>query len=198
MRYFVLALMMAACTHDEHHIEASWTIERLGPALEREPIGCPDGWNTAQLVAIDPAQPDVRHVDEFPCADGAGVSAYLPAESYITWVEILAGEKIVASSLEEPVSVTSFNPISISEIYVNAGYVEASWDACSGPDDGSLGVRLDVGSSTTWTSCHAGRVGSPPLPPGSYPVAFRTETIAQTLDHVEVATANRVTHLPGF
>ena len=207
MRIALLAIVLAACTsHDEHHIEASWTVDKYTPFLQGNSIGCPDGWDLARLVAIDPAHPDVRSVDTFPCDAFQGESSYLPADSYIAWIELTTadGSKVLAQSLEETVEVTSFNPILLTDIYVDAGYAEIEWelaDPARCPDDGSLGIRLDLAPTSEafvseYVSCSAPRLVSPALLPGSYTATFSNhDQVVSVIDHVTIEAPNRVTRL---
>ncbi|MEP6860657.1 MAG: hypothetical protein ABJE66_08565 [Deltaproteobacteria bacterium] len=202
----VLALALAACTtHDEHHIEVSWTIDQYEPYPAETPVACPEGWRTAELVAIDPARPDVRHVDTFPCTAGFGTSTYLSADSYVSWIEIHDGDKLLASSIPETVPVTSFGPILTADIYIDAGYIEADWNPCASTDGApeQLDVRLDVlhdGKFTAgeFVACSAGRAVSPALPPGTYSAMLSDGTFSTTLDDIVVEAPNKVTRLGRF
>jgi hypothetical protein len=109
---------------------------------------------------------------------------------------------VVAASVEETVPVTSFNPILIADIYVDAGYVEADWTPCKASGEAqALDVRLDLTSSTTtnvFVSCSAGRVVSPAMKPGTYAVMLTDGTFTQTFDDVVVTAPNKVTRLGTF
>jgi hypothetical protein len=198
MRLAFLALALAACaTHDEHHLETYWSIDRYD-VFNPESIACPQGWTTARVVNVDPTTGQ-RFVDEFPCEDGAGVTSYLPGDTYLSSIEIVAADgKLLASSPPQLEEVTSFNPLLTANIFIDAGYADASWTPCADPTE-QLDVRLDLDGPAqvaTFINCAVGNIVSPAVPPGTYTATiWDRERLVKTFDGVVVQQQNRVTHL---
>ena len=210
MRIAILGLvLLAACTHDEHYLDVAWAVDHYDAYSPRgEGIACPEGWTTTRLVAVDAAHPTDRHVDTFPCADGTGRSSYLPSDTYQAWVELTNadGSKVFAASAPETVSVTSFEPLLLADLFVDAGFAEVDYafgDAtgCPQADVPPLDVRLDLVQPdhdpfvTSYEACTAGTIQSPAVPPGKYTATFTYHDITRTFDDVMIDAPNHITRL---
>lgn len=191
----LLALGVSACAvHDEHHIEASWTIDRYGDGTAVTETGdtgtsvaCPTGWSTVRLVAVDPSAPETRTVDTFSCSAQGGTSSYLPADSYTAWLEVVDGEKLLASSPPTTTEVTSFNPILIASIYLDAGYATVAWPAVA--DDVTLALTGSLEVTTTFDGTTGnGLIG--PVPRGRYEVTATVGAWHATLPELVVTAPN--------
>ena len=196
----VLVLSLSACAlHDEHHIEASWTIDRYGDGIAStdngEPgvsVTCPIGWTTVRLIAVDPSHPETRSVDTFSCDAQAGTSSYLAADSYTAWIEVAAGEKLLASSPPTATEVTSFNPILIASIYLDAGYATVAWPAVPAEVTIVLTGASEITTSFDGTAAN-GLLG--PLPTGRYAVAASAGSWRATLPDLVVTAPNGLADL---
>ncbi|HEY0250594.1 MAG TPA: hypothetical protein VGC41_03665 [Kofleriaceae bacterium] len=190
MRLALVLLVSACATYDEHHIESAWTIDRLGDGAD---LGCPAGWTTVRLVAVDPQTPGTRVVDTFPCDAGEGTSSLLPADSYLAWLEVWDGAKVLATTPPTTTDVTSFNPQLLAAIYVDAGYVTASWPSTSQPVSIAFANGTITSTTTFDLDARGGVIG--PLHAGHYEVTARVGSWSETLPVIEIAAPNGLTDL---
>lgn len=167
MRVALLALLAACTIENEHHLEVAWTIDRFGDGsaltadgLPGERLACPAGWTTVRLVAVDPAAPATRIVDTFPCDAQQGTSSLLPRDAYVAWLEVADGDKVLATTPPTPTDVTSFDPLLVADIYVDAGYVTVA------PTARPISLSLTNGSITSSTTFGGGVFG--PFHAGPY------------------------------
>lgn len=139
MKTFVLASLIAASatgcviSSDDTasaHVGATWTIR----TLDNPDIGCPPGITTAALYnqPVDSNGTPVGNpiIDLFDCADGAGTSAALPADTYETWIELANDNntQMYAQSTPAFLDVTETDLTYSAEIYDDAGYFQLQWD----------------------------------------------------------------------
>ena len=200
MRIAILVSLLVACSHDEHYLDVSWNTAHYGVVATGG--SCPEGWTTARLVAIDAANPTEHHIDTFPCGDGAGHSSYLPADSYQAWLELANddGSKVFATSEPETVWVTSFDPILMVNIYVDAGTAQVDYTGCPPDEAGVLDVRLDLTQPnynpfvSTYEAC-TGTIQSPAVPPGMYTATFTYRDTVQIFADVAISAENHVTRI---
>jgi hypothetical protein len=201
MRLALLVLLTAsACTvADEHHIEAAWSIDRYGDGTaitaDGDPgvnLGCPTGWTTVHLVAMDPSAPDTRSVDTFPCDAQQGTSSFLPADSYVAWLEVSDGDKVLATTPPTTTEVTSYDPDLLASIYVDAGYATVAWTPAA--DTVSIALTGEAEITTTFEAdAGAGLIG--PLPKGRYHAAASAGNWSATLPDVVIAAPNGLADL---
>jgi hypothetical protein len=200
MRLALIVLLISACdVHDEHHIEASWSIDRYGDGVATTADGtpgasvaCPSGWTTVRLVAVDPSAPQTRSVDTFSCDAQQGTSSYLAADSYVAWLEVADGNKVLASSPPTTTEVTSFNPILIADIYLDAGYATVAWP----PVTEQVMIELTGPTAVTTyfdSSAGAGLIG--PVPPGRYQVAASVGSRREMLPDLVITAPNGLADL---
>jgi hypothetical protein len=196
----VVLVASSACTvADEHHIEAAWSIARYGDGVATtadgqpgEDIACPAGWTSVRLVAVDPSAPSSRIADEFPCDARQGTSSLLPADTYLAWLEVSDGDKLLATTPPTPTEVTSYNPDLLADIYVDAGYATVAW--ADTPDAVSIALAGPVQTTTTFPgSARGGLIG--PVRAGRYQVTASAADWSATLPAVEIAAPNGLVDL---
>src|SRR5262249_253923 len=137
------------------------------------------------------------HIESFPCADGQGLTDYLPADYYDVHVEIWDGAKVLAQSPTEHMDVLGKSPEFAATIYVDAGFIDADWTPCA--NDGTTVLEV-TGADTvadTFISCTAGHVTAGPYRDGTYSVVFSLGADQHALSDVAV-TGSDVTHLGAF
>jgi hypothetical protein len=112
------------------HVGATWTIR----TLSTPDIGCPPGFDTAALYnqPVDSNGSPIGDpiIDLFDCADGAGTSAALPADTYETWIEITNDNNTQKYAQSTPafLDVTDVDLTYSAEIFDDAGYFQLQWD----------------------------------------------------------------------
>jgi hypothetical protein len=151
MKNLVLGTMIAAAASqaagciissstDEGHIRATWTFQNISQTGQTNTTSCPPGYDTAALHTVA-ASPDGTaldactsinsncYIDLFNCSDGSGVSASLPAQNYLTWVEITDtnGANTYATSTSAFVDITNVDLTYSTEILNNGGYFLLRW-----------------------------------------------------------------------
>ena len=192
MRLALIVLLISACDlHDEHHIEATWSIDRYGDGVATT-VACPTGWTTVRLVAVDPSSPTTRTVDTFSCDAQQGTSSFLAADSYLAWLEVVDGNKVLATSPPTTTEVTSFNPILIADIYLDAGYATVAWPPVTEQVVIELTGTTDI---TTYfdSSAGAGLIG--PVPAGRYQVAASIGSRREMLPDLVITAPNGLADL---
>jgi cysteine-rich repeat protein len=134
----------ASCTvlgTPQGHVSATWHLDSVDAttgALTQ--AGCPVGFDTAALhtVAANSSGTAVDactsansncYIDLFNCTDFAGVSSALPAQNYLTWVEITShdGSSVYATSTAEFVDITTVDMNFDTHILVDGGYFKLTW-----------------------------------------------------------------------
>ncbi len=151
MKNLVLGTMIAAAASqaagciissstDEGHIRATWQLANISSTGATSATSCPPGYDTAALHTVA-ASPDGTaldactsinsncYIDLFNCSDGSGVSAALPAQNYLTWVEITdsTGANLYATSTSAFVDITNVDKTFSTEILNNGGYFLVRW-----------------------------------------------------------------------
>lgn len=136
------AVAAVGCTTTEvGHIQATWQVATIDSAGNTTQIPCPPGIDTAALhtvaaspdgTALDPCT-DINsdcYIDLFNCSDGAGVSSALPAQNYLTWMELTDhnGTTVYATSTEAFVDITNQDLSFNVQILDNGGYFKLSWE----------------------------------------------------------------------
>jgi hypothetical protein len=136
-----LALAAGGCTTMElGHITATWQLANVNANGSLVATACPAGFDTAALhtVAASPdgtaldscTQPDSDcYIDLFDCASGIGRSSGLPAQNYLTWIEITdsVGANVWATSDEKFVDISAADMGFDTTILNNGGYFRLSW-----------------------------------------------------------------------
>jgi hypothetical protein len=125
---------------DLGHVSATWHMDSVDAAGRVTPTACPAGFDTAVLhtvaaspdgVMLDPctsANSDC-FIDLFNCDDNAGTSSGLPAQNYLTWIEITdhAVTTTYATSTAEFVDITNVDMNFDTEILEDGGYFKLAW-----------------------------------------------------------------------
>ena len=196
------ALIGCTSSSDLGHIAATWTLDHVTSTGAVTAAACPSSDSSAELHTVA-ASPDGTaldsctspssdcYIDIFNCSDGGGVSAPLPAQNYLTWVEITAGGSTYATSTAAFVDITTVDMQFDTEILVDGGYFKVSWSlqgetsgntlacadtAAAHSAGGSVEVVSTlVGTSTALTDkydCEDHFGYSAPLPWGSYEIVM--------------------------
>ena len=122
------------------HIAATWHVDSVDNAGHVTPTSCPQGVDTASVhtvaasadgVALDDciSESSNCYIDVFDCSAFGGTTAALPAQNYLTWIE-LSGQDITqpyAVSTAGFVNITNVDMSFDTEILVNGGYFKVSW-----------------------------------------------------------------------
>ena len=197
------AVGAAACTtSDVGHIFATWQLAHVDSAGNLTAASCPVGFDTAELHTVA-ASPDGTaidactsvnsncYIDLFNCSDGSGRSSALPAQNYLTWIQIAShdGTQVYAISDQEFVDITNVDQNFDTTILKNGGYFRLSWSLMGEASGAPLSCSQTAASSaaggsveTTATitggqaalsdkfNCEDHFGYSAPLPSGSYTV----------------------------
>ena len=199
----LFAVAAVGCTTTEvGHIQARWQVATIDQAGNTTEIGCPPGIDTAALHTVA-ASPDGQeldpcttadsncYIDLFNCSDGTGISSALPAQNYLTWIELTNtdGSQTYATSTEAFVDITNSDQTFDAQILDNGGYFKLSWTlvgsqsnqtlACSDTDAASsAGGSVETTATVTGTqtafsdkfNCEDHFGYSAGLPEGNYTV----------------------------
>ena len=122
------------------HIMANWQLADIDAGGNTTATACPPGFDTAALhtvaaspdgTALDPCTSvnSNCYIDLFNCSDSTGVSSDLPAQNYLTWVEITShdGSSVYATSTAAFVDITNQDLAFNTQILNNGGYFRLSW-----------------------------------------------------------------------
>jgi hypothetical protein len=184
------------------HVAATWSLDHVTSNGDVTPAACPSSASSAELhtvaaspdgVAVDSCQSANSdcYIDIFDCTDGGGVSAPLPAQNYLTWVEIVDNGTTYATSTAEFVDITDVDMQFDTDILVDGGYFKVSWSlqgetsgntlACADTDAAkSAGGSVEVVSTlstggnalTDKYDCEDHFGYSAPLPWGTYTIVM--------------------------
>ncbi|HEY5952533.1 MAG TPA: hypothetical protein VIV40_43840 [Kofleriaceae bacterium] len=116
---------------DDAFITANWT---LRSEASNSTASCPPTYDTAALYnqPIDSAGNSVGQpiIDLFDCVAGHGTSAPLPPTRYLSWVVIANHDNTsqYATSLSAEVDVTAADKTFSTQILVDGGYFQLTWD----------------------------------------------------------------------
>ena len=122
-------------------ISASWS---LRSEATNATAPCPPGFDTAALynqpVDANGNNAGAVIIDLFTCAAGSGRSAPLPPMEYLTWVEIADhnNTSVYAKSLSAFVDVTLEDKTFNTQILVDGGYFQLSWQLQGGTSNQPL------------------------------------------------------------
>jgi len=196
-----IVAVLSACVFDpaqHQEIEASWTIQQL----DGTETSCPASWVTAVLVTTDAT--GARTEARFPCGRGGGSSTRLPTGSSIAWLEFRdGGDRMIASSFHQTFDVGDWTTPFDATIYVDAGYVAASWtwkdqrwcDDSFNPFE-VITLELDgPGGFNQLFSCHDDSGITAPIAPGTYKASIGQGFSRHSLPDVVVEAPNRITQL---
>jgi hypothetical protein len=189
---------------DLGHIAASWHVDSVDDTGHVTPTSCPQGVTTAALHTVAASSDGVMldscmtandncFIDLYDCDAFSGVTSPLPAQNYLTWIE-LSGDDInqpYAISTAGFVNITNVDMSFDTEILVDGGYFKLSWSlqgetsgqtvscadtAASRAAGGSVEVTSTlVGSMTALSDkfdCEDHFGYSAPLPWGSYQIVM--------------------------
>ena len=117
-------------TGSDAFISATW---QLRSEATNSTATCPPTFDTAALynqpvdANLNPVGSPI--IDLFDCARGAGTSAPLAPTVYLTWVEIANHDNtsVYAKSLSAVVDVTASDKTFNTQILVDGGYFQLSW-----------------------------------------------------------------------
>jgi len=186
------------------HVAATWSLDHVTSTGAVTAAACPAGYDTAELHTVAASPDGVAldsctsvnsdcYIDLFNCSDGAGVSSPLPAQNYLTWVEIAShdGSSVYATSTAAFVDITDVDMQFDTDILVDGGYFKLSWSlqgetsgntlACADTDAAkSAGGSVEVVSTLVGTTsaltdkydCEDHFGYSAPLPWGSYEIVM--------------------------
>lgn len=189
---------------DLGHIAASWHVDSVDSTGHVTPTSCPPGIDTAALHTVAASSDGIAldsctsvnsdcYIDLFNCDDFSGLSAALPAQNYLTWIELTNhdGSQSYATSTAGFVNITNVDMSFDTEILVDGGYFKLSWSlmgetsnqpvtcadtAASRAAGGSVRVTSTlVGSMTALADkfdCEDHFGYSAPLPWGSYQIVM--------------------------
>jgi len=151
------AAPMVACTTSttDAHIAASWSFKTLAT---NSTTGCPSGFDTAALytqaadasgapIGTCTAASATCFIDLFNCTDNSGVSAPLPPQNYITWLEVTdhSGATVYAQSLSQIVDVTDVDKAVTFPILNDGGYFELAWNLVGAVSNSTLSCSVAPG-----------------------------------------------------
>jgi hypothetical protein len=166
MKNFVLASLLPVAavgcttTADVGHIQANWTMKSVDASGNTTPTGCPVGFDTAAMHTVA-ASPDGTlldpctsvnsncFIDLFNCSDMTGVSSALPAQNYLTWLEITThdGSGVWATSTQGFLDITNVDLSFHTDILVNGGYFRLSWSLMGANSGAPLSCAQTAASS---------------------------------------------------
>jgi hypothetical protein len=129
------------------HVSATWHVDHVRADGSVSPTSCPNVGgipiDTAALhtvaassdgTAIASCESDTDvgdncFIDLFTCDDNVGVSSPLPAQNYLTWVELTNhdGSLLYATSTSQFVDITDVDMNFDTEILVDGGYFQLRW-----------------------------------------------------------------------
>jgi hypothetical protein len=187
------------------HIAATWHVDSVASNGTVSPTLCPAGIDTAALYTVAASSDGTAianctvangtdcFIDLFNCDDNAGVSSALPAQNYLTWIELTNhdGSQVYTTSTADFVDITNVDRQFDTEILVDGGYFKVSW-SLQGESSGatltcsetaaatSAGGSVEVTSTIIGTStalsdkynCEDHFGYSAPLPWGNYQVVM--------------------------
>jgi hypothetical protein len=117
--------------NDAARITAQWSFRKQATQTT---VGCPSGYDTVAVhsTPIDATGRPTGEaiVDLFDCADGAGTTAPLVPDVYETFISITdsSGSNVFAQSLAADVDVIDADKTFQSDILVDGGYFQLSWN----------------------------------------------------------------------
>lgn len=185
------------------HISATWHMDTVDATGHVSPTACPAGFTTAALHTVAASDDGLAldacttsnsncYIDLFNCNDNGGRSAPLPAQNYLTWIEITddTGGTTYTVSTAEFVNITNFDMNFDTEILVDGGYFKLSWSlmgetsgqalscaqtAAAKSKGGSVETTATINGTATALSdkfdCEDHFGYSAPLPWGTYTIA---------------------------
>ena len=195
--------IISSDSNDVGHIAATWHVDSVASDGTVSPTLCPAGIDTAALYTVAASSDGTAianctvangtdcFIDLFNCDDNSGVSSALPAQNYLTWIELTNhdGSQVYTTSTEEFVDITNVDRQFDTEILVDGGYFELSWSligastqaplTCSGTaastaNGGSVETTATiVGTSAALSdkfNCEDHFGYSAPLPWGTYTI----------------------------
>jgi hypothetical protein len=132
---------------DTGAIVANWDIKSVdGTSLQ-----CPTGYDTAALYSqqIDANFGNVGGQitgDLFDCVAFTGVSAPLPATTYLSWIQIEShdGTLVYATTIHEFVDLTTSDKSFNADILTDGGYFQMAWQLTVGGSPSSCAANSDV------------------------------------------------------
>jgi len=213
----------AACTNGVGHIFATWQLANVDSTGGLTAASCPAGFDTAELHTVA-ASPDGLaldactsvnsdcYIDLFNCSDGSGRSSALPAQNYLTWIQIAShdGTQVYAISDQEFVDITSADQNFDTTILKNGGYFRLSWSLMGESSGAPLSCSQTAASSAAGGSVETTAIitggqtaladkfncedhfgYSAPLPSGSYTV------LVDARDSTDTPLSSQPVTLPG-
>jgi hypothetical protein len=227
-----LSVAAVGCTtsSDVGHIQANWTMESVDATGHTTATACPTGFDTAAMHTVA-ASPDGTaldactsvnsncYIDLFNCSDMTGISSALPAQNYLTWVEITdhAGAQTFATSTAGFVDITNVDLSFNTEILVNGGYFRLAWSlmgeasgralscaetAASTPNGGSVETTATISGTTLALSdkfnCEDHFGYSAPLPAANYSIVVDAlDSSNRALGSQSVQLSNTIGAIPN-
>jgi hypothetical protein len=143
------------------HVSATWHVDSVSAAGTVSPTSCPAGIDTAALYTVAATSDGTAistctvangtdcFIDLFNCDDNAGISSALPAQNYLTWINLTNhdGSQIYATSTAEFVDITNVDMNFDTEILVDGGYFKLSWSLKGASSQAALTCSQTAASS---------------------------------------------------
>lgn len=110
----------------------------------------------------------------------------------MAWLEVADRDKVLATTPPTPTEVTSYDPLLLASIYVDAGYATVTWTPSADAVSIVLTGRAEI-TTTFGGDAGAGLLG--PLPAGRYEVAASAGSWSAALPAIEVSAPNGLVDL---
>ena len=143
------------------HIVANWAFHDISGTGVETATGCPTGFDTAAVhtvaaaadgTALDPCTSvnSNCYIDLFNCTDFTGTTSPLPAQNYLTWIEITNtnGTSTYATSVSAFVDITTTDKTFSADILNNGGYFMIKWSLV-GESSGSTLLCSQTAAATS-------------------------------------------------
>jgi cysteine-rich repeat protein len=185
------------------HVMATWQLADIDPTGQITATTCPPGFDTVALhdavatldgVITDPCTTadSSCFIDLFNCADGAGTSADLPPQPYLTWIEVVdhSVSTTYATSTAALLDLTNADQTFTTVVLENGGYFKVRWSLVGEQSGAQLscdqtGASSQIRGSIQITATSGSGAFSDKLPceqPLGYTVGLPPDTYTVVVD----------------